>query len=83
MSVRKAIPIMVLSGVLAFSGAACGDKTVTSTPPATQPSVNDSGNAVETADVDLTEVDRLLRDIESDLSAVDQDTATPEGDPTQ
>jgi hypothetical protein len=87
--VRKVLPILALSTVLAFGGAACGDKTVTTAPPATQPAVSNDGapasdanGAVQTADADLTEVDRLLRDIESDLTAVDQDASTPEGDPT-
>lgn len=87
MSVRKALPIVILSGVLAFGGAACGDKTVTSAPPATQPAVSGNASAsndvTATADADLTQVDQLLRSIDSDLSAVDQDATTSEGDPTQ
>lgn len=87
MSVRKALPILVLTGVLAFGGA-CGNKTVTSAPPATQPPAQSNGAAsnADTAaavDPELTQVDQLLKDIEADLSAVDQDAATPEGDPTQ
>ena len=87
MRVRKTLPILILSGVLAFGGAACGDKTVTSTPPPTGASVGaPSGSPADgtaAADADLTQVDQLLRDIEADLSAVDQDAATPEGDPTE
>lgn len=95
MSVRKALPILLLSGALAFGGAACGDKTVTSTPSGAPAPANDSNGAsadapsgssndvTASADAELTQVDQLLRDIESDLSAVDQDAATPEGDPTR
>jgi hypothetical protein len=81
MSVRKVLPILGLSTLLAFGGAACGDRTVTTTPRPTSVSVR--GDGVASAEVDLAEVDRLLRDIESDLSAADQDAATPEGDPAQ
>ena len=88
MGVRKSLPILLLTGVLAFGGAACGNKTVTSAPPATQPAVQNDGAAsngdtAAAVDPELTQVDQLLKDIEADLSAVDQDAATPEGDPTQ
>lgn len=84
MSVRKTVPTLILAAVLAFGGAACGNKTVTSAPPVTPAPVNGSPNLDTTAaDAELTQVDQLLRDIETDLSAVDQDAATPEGDPTQ
>jgi hypothetical protein len=90
-SVRKTLPILLLTTALAFSGAACGDKTVTTssagkgapvTTPAAPSGAASVDAAVDTAEVDLTEVDQLLRDIEADLSAVDKDASTPEGDPT-
>jgi hypothetical protein len=95
MGVRKTLPILILTGALAFGGAACGDKTVTSSPPATQAPANDANGsasnssndssvaATSAADADLTQVDQLLRDIDGDVSAADQDAATPEGDPSQ
>ena len=87
MSVRKTVPILLLTTVLALGGA-CGDRTVTSSPatssrPFTPTSVGSATDSVDVADADLAEVDRLLRDIEADLSAVDRDASTPEGDPTQ
>jgi hypothetical protein len=88
--VRKRLPLLVLSGALVFGGAGCGDKTVTSSPAATQPAPIDAttpsanvGDATRAADAELGEVDQLVRDIEADLSAVDHDAATPEGDPTE
>ncbi len=43
-----------------------------------------SGEVVNAADdARLDEVDQMLRDIEADLGAADQDAATPEGDPTR
>ena len=90
MSVRKTLPLLLLTGALAFGGTACGDKTVTTTPAQTQPrhtpAVGVTGGAADAtnvADAELSDVDQLLRDIEGDLSAVDQDAATPEGDPAQ
>ncbi|MEY2418617.1 MAG: hypothetical protein QOG90_1297 [Actinomycetota bacterium] len=87
MDVRKTVPVLMLAAAFAFGGAACGDKTVTSAPPATQAPVDGSHEQASldtsAADADLTQVDQLLRDIESDLNAVDQDAATPEGDPAQ
>lgn len=91
MGVRKTLPILILTGALAFGAAACGDKTVTSSPPATQAPANDASGtadnssvaATSAADADLTQVDQLLRDIDGDVSAADQDAATPEGDPSQ
>ncbi|HVV38392.1 MAG TPA: hypothetical protein VHC63_17415 [Acidimicrobiales bacterium] len=85
---RKALPITVLTAVLAFGAGACGNKTVTSAPPTTSASVQSSSNGAASdptdgADAELTQVDQLVKDIEGDLSAVDQDAATPEGDPTQ
>lgn len=86
---------LVLLGTLLFVGtAACGDKTVTSQPaesnqPTPTTTVSSSGGAaVEPAsdaaadDADLKEIETLLRDIDSDVSATDADVRTPEGDPT-
>ena len=48
--------------------------------------VSDSGGSVAVNAADdarLDEVDQMLRDIEADLGAADQDATTPEGDPTR
>ena len=102
MIVRKTLRVLALAGLLAFGGAACGDKTVTTPPTASAETtlVTDTDSGVSTvANVDtekstatasdatddarLNEVDQMLRDIEADLGAADQDADTPEGDPTR
>lgn len=95
MIVRKTLRVLALA-LLTVGSAACGDKTVTTPPAASsaetsvlspqgstaadQQSVNQTDAA---DDARLDEVDQMLRDIEADLGAADQDAATPEGDPTR
>jgi hypothetical protein len=95
--VRNTLRVFALVGLLACSTAACGDKTVT-TPPAASSATTAAGAEANTGvssgrsrgtvadasdDARLDEVDQMLRDIEADLGAADQDATTPEGDPTR
>jgi hypothetical protein len=88
--VRKTTRLLVFS--LALAGlTACGDTTVTSSPvdtsaPVQAPASADPAARPTAASLDETDfdaIDALLRDIEADLRSIDQDVATPEGDPTE
>jgi hypothetical protein len=81
--VRRTLPVLLLSLALAGGLTACGDKTVTSSPPSAPAVVSDATGTADAADAELVEVDQLVRDIEADLRAVDQDAAASEGDPTE
>ncbi len=93
MLMRKAPRILSVLGALTFVAAACGDKTVVGSPAVTSaPSAailergaaGTPSDAVDAFDApDLAEIDQLLREIEADLGAVNQDAITPEGDPTE
>ncbi|MEY2398373.1 MAG: hypothetical protein QOJ00_1547 [Actinomycetota bacterium] len=84
--------LAVVAALIAGATAACADRTVTTHPAATS-NVSTPSTAVESAgtspavdaadDADLAEVEQLLRDTDADLTAADQDIATPEGDPAQ
>jgi hypothetical protein len=83
--VRKTLRILAIAG-LAIGATACGDRTVTTAPARTSAPVQAEPAAGETAAVDATQlnsIDDLLRDIEADLRSIDQDIATPEGDPSE
>ncbi len=84
MGMRKWTRCLMVAGVLMVGTAACGDKTVTSQPPVTTipklPAVNGDDDATS---ADLQVVEQLLRDVDGDITATEQDRATPEGDPAQ
>lgn len=85
MVVRTTLRILALAG-LALGATACGDRTVTSAPPDTSAAVQAAPVAGQSTAVDeaqLNPIDDLLRDIEADLRSIDQDIATPEGDPSE
>ena len=93
MGVRKILLTLGLVAALTLATAACGDSTVIGSPadttaqedtPAANASVGVSDqDSAAVADTELSDIDQLLRDIEADLSAVDHDVSTPEGDPTE
>jgi hypothetical protein len=69
--------------------AASPDTTVANIGTATNSNTNGGANSANGSvtdaadDARLNEVDQMLRDIEADLGAADQDATTPEGDPTR
>jgi hypothetical protein len=85
MSVRKTLRILAIVG-LAIGATACGDRTVTTAPPSTSeplPAEPVNGQTAAADASQLNSIDDLLRDIEADLRSIDQDIATPEGDPSE
>ena len=89
MCMRNRTRCLIVATVLLVGTAACGDKTVTSQPAVTTAPAGETpgtGSAVDTTaadDSDLQVVEQLLRDVDGDITATDQDRATPEGDPAQ
>jgi hypothetical protein len=90
MGMRNRTRCLLVAGVLLLGTAACGDKTVTSQPAATTApaggSIGATGSSADvtaTDDADLQVVDQILRDVDGDITATNQDRATPEGDPTE
>lgn len=84
MGMRKWTRCLMVAGVLLVGTAACGDKTVTSQPPITTiPRLPEVSGDADTTSADLQVVEQLLHDVDGDITATDQDRATPEGDPTE
>lgn len=87
---------VAVAAALVFAMAACGDRTVTSSPSAAKdnagavtPTVvtgpapaSEPARAAAATNSSLDEVDRILDEVQTDLDIADREATSPEGDPT-